>query len=213
LEPNKEQTWEKYGSQELGVVLYRFYVQLPPTKGQKGIPNSTEKAKCSLTKPTSKASPSKQGITIKEFINKANRKGITIKARHHHQIQKNSSHQGKNSLTTWPNKAKRPNTAKRRKCRQLLSKGKRQSHQSHSCRLLQMQRKKFYHACSKVKSERHKASKALQTKHSINIKQIPLPLQTKQSINKTQSKADSSSTPDRAFNQQDIKLIKQIPHA
>jgi len=31
LEPNKEQTWEKCGSQELGVVLYRFYVQLPPT--------------------------------------------------------------------------------------------------------------------------------------------------------------------------------------
>ena len=28
LEPNKEQTWEICGSQELGVVLYRFYAQL-----------------------------------------------------------------------------------------------------------------------------------------------------------------------------------------
>jgi len=28
---NKEQTWGKRGSQELGVVLHYFYIQLPPT--------------------------------------------------------------------------------------------------------------------------------------------------------------------------------------
>ena len=30
MEPNKEQTWRKHGSQELGVVLYSFYIQLSP---------------------------------------------------------------------------------------------------------------------------------------------------------------------------------------
>jgi len=35
----------------------------------------------------------------------------------------------------------------------------------------------------------------------------------KAAINKTQSKADSSSTPDKAFNQKDTKLMKQISQA
>ena len=66
-------------------------------------------------------------------------------------------------------------------------------------------------------AQKSKAKGIKQVRHSgQNIQQsnaYSLTLQTKQSINKTQSKTDSSSTSDKAFNQQDRKLIKQIPHA